>query len=70
MAQATDELRIVMAVRRLTARDVSRRSGIHDSRLSRIFNGQERLTPQTERRIIEAIWPEAFGGADDDHPAA
>ncbi len=53
---AAPDLRLLMAVRGLSAKDVSQRSGLHKSRVSRILNGHETLTDATRKRIERAIF--------------
>ncbi len=69
LRQSTD-LRTLMALRRLSARDISERSGIHASRLSRLLSGREPLTTLTRKRIERAIFADLLEEVRDDRPAA
>ncbi len=56
-------LRVAMAVRGISGRELSRRTGIHTSRLSRLLNGRETLTPETRRRIERAVFADLMEDA-------
>ncbi len=60
MVNCGRELRITIAARGLTDKDVARRANIHPSRLSRILRGREPLSQAAGRKIIQAIYPELF----------
>jgi transcriptional regulator with XRE-family HTH domain len=49
------ELRVAMAIRRRTGRDIARRVGIHESKLSRILNDRHPAEPDLVARIRAAI---------------
>ncbi len=70
MLRQSPDLQVLMAVRGLSARDISQRSGIHASRLSRILNGRETLTIRTRKRIERAIFADLIEEVNDDRSAA
>ena len=64
MATSTGtELRIAMALRRLSGREVARRVGVSEFRISRILNDRQRPDALTLARIRAAIYDDADNAA-------
>ncbi len=70
MVNTATGLRIAITASGLADKQVAERAKIHPSRLSRLLHGRETLTPAAQRRILQAIYPEALQEAGDDRPAA
>ena len=60
--QVAAHLRVLMAIYRVRAAEISRRSGIAEADLSRILAGQQRPRPETVERIEAAIRGEVRAG--------
>jgi transcriptional regulator with XRE-family HTH domain len=52
------ELKVVMALRGTSAREVARRAGLQESALSRILNDRQPAPPDLVARIRDAVFEE------------
>lgn len=64
------EVRLVLAARGETAREIAERSGFSEVKISRLLNGRTRLTTEARRRLLTALYPEGSEEVTDDHSAA
>ena len=64
------EVRLVLANRGATARELAAQSGLHETKVSRLLHGHVRLTPELQRKVVAALYPGAFEEAGRDEPAA
>ncbi len=57
-------------LRGLSTRQLAQRAGVEYTGLTRVLKGARPLTPETERRLVAALFPAAFQEAGDDNRAA